>query len=138
MCASVLMNESLDRSMSRVESLRNVRMNRAWKDIGGAWMEDLARERVEPYPEANFYISAPLNEDKIHAGVAGTERYPLCLWRQGSSLSPPWAYVLRHKTPQEAKQRSQAFCRECLTRLSAGRRARVNQVFPHGEESSAS
>ena len=133
----LLMNEDINASMQRVESLRNVQMAKAWISMGGDWMDKLINEPCTVHTESNCYLantSRP-TASVIHAGVpaqpGGGTRQPLCKWRRGATgrtvaRSENQAVL---KTPREARNFNSTFCRDCLSKLSSSRRSDVRKAF---------
>ena len=133
-CASFLMNEPLDTSMKRVESLRNVKMSSANIEDGGTWMYKLVEEQCTVHAGSAFYLSGTVRPTAtvIHAAVTAAstthEDYPLCKWKKGTNAAAKM-HNARISTPEEAKSFSSSFCKDCLAKLPASRRVHVRRVF---------
>ena len=144
--AALLMDEEISCSMSRVDDLRNVQMDKAWNNMGGPWMDIILNEACTVYPESKFFLAStgrPISGNirssavVVHAGISaigtdGVHRpdddYPLCQWGQPSR----WGgnrHLARGGTPEQAKAFSENFCKACLSRMSASDKVRVQQVF---------
>ena len=136
--ASLLMDEDIIQAMERVEKLRNVQMDKAWKRMGGPWMEKIVNEQCMVHQESDFYLASTTRPTTtvVHAGVtsqrvAGLPRQPLCKWRKGAARTTttrPETQV-ETETPEEALSYSRTFCQDCLSKISASRRMRVKEVF---------
>ena len=129
--ASVLMDEEISCSASRVDDLRNVQMEKAWNNMGGPWMDRIIGEECVVHPETNFYLVGLNRPSKsvVHAGVAGAEDYPLCKWKRGGKGVAPKEHMQKCEQPEEARCFSDTFCKACWPKLPASGRVKVQKVF---------
>ena len=132
---SLLMDEDIDAAMHRVDSLRNVQFDKAWRSMGGTWMDVLVNEPCTVHAESDCYLASMSRPTAtvIHAGVTlqpehGLPKQHLCKWkRQGYRPGRDNQVVL--ETPEEARNFSSSFCQDCLSKLAASRRAQVKKAF---------
>jgi hypothetical protein len=138
---ALLMDEEISVSMTRVDDLRNVQMDKAWESMGGPWMDLILNEACTVHPESGFYLAGTGRPSAtvVHAGISaiGTDGvprpdddYPLCQWKQGSRPAPKeHRHMARCGAPEQAKAFSETFCKACLPKMSASARVRVQQIF---------
>ena len=139
---ALVMDEEISCSISRVVDLRNVQMDKAWRNMGGPWMDLILNEACTVHPESNFFLAGTgrPTQTVVHAGISaigtdGVRRpdddYPLCQWKQGSRTVAPkeHRHMARCGAPEQAKAFSETFCKACLPKMSASGRVRVQQVF---------
>jgi hypothetical protein len=129
--ASVLMDEEISCSASRVDDLRNVQMDKAWNNMGGPWMDRIIGEECVVHPETNFYLVGLNRPSKsvVHAGVAGAEDYPLCKWKRGVKGVAPKEHMQKCEQAEEARCFSDTFCKACWPKLPASGRVKVQKVL---------
>jgi hypothetical protein len=143
--AALLMNEEISCSMSRVDDLRNVQMDKAWRNMGGPWIDRILNEECVVHPESNFFLVGTdrPSQTVVHAGIAGaaedevrrqTDDYPLCKWKRGGNASAPneHKHMVRCGQPEQAVAFSDTFCKACWPKLSSSRRVMVQKVFARG------
>ena len=139
---ALLMDEEISCSISRVVDLRNVQMDKAWRNMGGPWMDLILNEECTVHPESNFFLVGTdrPRQTVVHAGVAGPavegkrrpeDDYPLCKWKRGGKAIAPkeHQHMARCGQPEQAKCFSETFCKACWPKLSASGRVKVQKVF---------
>ena len=140
--AALLMDEEISCSISRVVDLRNVQMDKAWRNMGGPWMDLILNEECSVHPESNFFLVGTdrPSQTVVHAGIAGAavdgvrrpaDDYPLCKWKRGGKAIAPkeHQHMARCGQPEQAKCFSETFCKACWPKLSASGRVKVQKVF---------
>ena len=136
--ASLLMNEDVEAAMRRVDNLRNVQLDKACSRMGGIWMDRLVNKPCIVHKESDFYLAGTSRPTStvVHAGVtsqrvSGLANQPLCKWKRGVAGVPPAKPEHRAEidTPEEARRFSETFCQDCLSKISASGRTRVQKSF---------
>jgi hypothetical protein len=143
--AALLMDEEISCSISRVVDLRNVQMDKAWRNMGGPWMDLILNEECVVHPESDFFLVGTdrPTQTVVHAGIAGTaadevrrptDDYPLCKWKRGGNAIAPneHKHMVRCGQPEQALAFSDTFCKACWPKLSSSSRVRVQKVFSRG------
>ena len=132
---SLLMDEDVASATRRIAKLRNVQLyDKNTAKMRGDWMDRIVGETCIVHQDSNFYLANTKKTALVHAGVtsqrgSGTSKQPLCKWKR--VVTPPARPDNRLEvlTAEEAKHFSNAFCQECLSRVSASRRTHINDTF---------
>ena len=120
--------------MRRVDSLRNMQLDRAWKTQGGQWLDTLVEEACLAYPRSDHYLASTARPSfaVIHAGIAGLPDHPLCKSTKGSDGAASKKHTVKLDSPLDALDFGSTFCQECLARLPVSRMSEVMTVFGLG------
>ena len=142
--AALLMDEEISCWISRVVDLRNVQMDKAWRNMGGPWMDLILNENCPVHPASDFFLVGTdrPSQTVVHAGISGeevdgqrrlTDDYPLCKWKRGGRAIAPrdHQHMARCERPEDAKSFSETFCKTCLSKLAASSRMEVQKIFLH-------